>query len=451
MKLKNSISVALLLCSLSPAYAQFFVKPTYFETTDVSNQGVVVGYETWAGPYSLWNPDLSTLEVIGGLAPGNGIGGQARFSDDGNFVSGTSMGQQGPELSRYNRTAQAWTPLGSLGFSVDSTFSAGYCISGDGNTVVGNAWADTTGGHAYTNAVCWSQTQGIVQLGNQHANIFASARANAVNQDGSVIVGWQDFNGPWKSAVWRKQNSGVFVGPEYLLLDSLGSAIDEYNQLGECTAVSSDGNWVGGAGDFANNSEPWIWSAATGVINLGTLAPGAQGYVAGINADGSMAVGRFNLGPWDPQLPFIWTPSTGLLNLITYVNDTLGIATGSKRIYSANCLSADGRYVAGYGVDDSTFQYFTYRLTLPLMVGNAGSIKTEAVRLYPNPSANAVTIENKGTAKLTVSAIDGKVMQELTVHGNAVLDISAYPQGVYWIALESQQSKAVRHGKLVKQ
>ncbi|MBL0020575.1 MAG: hypothetical protein IPP17_30115 [Bacteroidetes bacterium] len=200
--------------------------------------------------------------------------------------------------------------------------------------------------------------KGVVQLGNTHANIFRSARANAVNQDGSVIVGWQDFNGPWKSAVWRKQPWGVFGGPEYLLLDSLGSTDDEYNQLGECTAVSSDGRWIGGAGDYANNSEPWIWSASTGVINLGTLAPGAQGYVAGINADGSLAVGRMDVGPWDPQLPFIWTPSMGLQNLNTYVNDSLGIATGTKRIYSANCLSADGRYVAGYGVDDSTFQYF---------------------------------------------------------------------------------------------
>ncbi len=70
--------------------AQFVVKPTFFETQDVSNDGVVSGYEEQAGPYSLWNPDTNTFEQIGGTAPGLGGGGSVEFSGDGNLLSGTT-------------------------------------------------------------------------------------------------------------------------------------------------------------------------------------------------------------------------------------------------------------------------------------------------------------------------------------------------------------------------
>ncbi len=436
-KALHCLLLLLLLYPIGSVFAQFTVKPTYFETTGVSNQGIVVGYEGWAGPWSLWNADLNTTQVIGGLAPGNGIGGQARFSDDGAFISGTSMGLMGPELSRYDHASGIWTPMGSLGFAVDSTVSAGFCISGDGQTVVGNAWADTTGGHGYTHAAAWTQAEGFVDLGSMHSNIWASARANAVSHDGSVVVGWQDFNGPWKSAVWRKNPSGGYFPNEYLLLDTTGSATDEYNQLGECSAISADGNWIGGHGDYANSNEPWIWSAATGVINLGTLSPGAQGYVSGINADGSVVVGRFNLGPWDPQLPFIWTPWMGLQNLNTYLNDSLGIATGSSRIYSANCMSADGRYLAGYGVDDSTFAYFTFRVTLPLMVNVQPASAPKIVRCYPNPATDRMTVENVGKATLRVYSAKGREISAISIHDNHRLDVSNYPAGIYLIALEN--------------
>ena len=50
-------------------FAQFVVKPTFFETQGVSNEGVISGYETQAGPYSLWNADTNTFTQIGGSCP----------------------------------------------------------------------------------------------------------------------------------------------------------------------------------------------------------------------------------------------------------------------------------------------------------------------------------------------------------------------------------------------
>ncbi|RZJ27468.1 MAG: hypothetical protein EOO48_11830, partial [Flavobacterium sp.] len=73
---------------------QFIVKPTFFETLGVSNQGLVSGYEGQAGPYSIWNPDANTFYTIGGAAPGQGVGGATKFSNDGVYLSGTNYIEQ---------------------------------------------------------------------------------------------------------------------------------------------------------------------------------------------------------------------------------------------------------------------------------------------------------------------------------------------------------------------
>ncbi len=441
--------MTILVCFLSAhlIFGQFSVKPLFFETTGVSNQGVVVGYEGQAGPYSIWKPDSGITSYIGGLAPGLGVGGQARFSDDGNYLSGTSHVLNGAEMSRYDVSTNQWLPLGNLGFAIDSTLSGGFGISGDGNTVVGNSWADTTGGFAYTHAVAWNQTEGFLDLGSMFSSAGISARANNLSSDGSIVVGWQDFNGPWKSAVWRKNPGGGYFPNEYLLIDTNGSPTDEYNQLGECSVVSADGNWIGGYGDYANNNEPWIWSQDSGVINLGILPGGMQGFVSGMNPDASVVVGWFDGGFGDPRLPFIWTPTGGLENLNTYINTVLGYSTSGYQIYTANCMSANGQYVAGYGVD-SAFNYFAYRVNLDPNVGIYNLSGTNKISIYPNPTSNSITIKNSNKSILTISNMGGMVIESMEIYGNHILDISKYAQGVYVLTVQSGDS--IRTGKFIK-
>ncbi len=434
MKLKLFLSLVLFLFSVNFVFAQFIVKETYMETTGLSNEGLVAGYVSQGGTYSIWNPDLGSTTDIGGLAPGQGVGGQAHFSDEGLYLCGTSMGLNGAEMSRYQMATNEWVLVGSLGFSIDNTVSGGFAISGNGSTVAGNSWADTTGGLAYTHAVAWVEGDGLFDLGTLHAG--RSTRVNAVNYDGSVLVGWQDFNGPWKSAVWRKNPNGGYFPNQYLLIDPSGDPSDEYNQLGECSAVSANGNWIGGYGDYANNNEPWIWSEATGVINLGTLAEGAQGFVSGISVDGSIVVGWFNVSFWDPQLPFIWTSAGGLQNLNTYINDVLGYSTGTYQIYSANCMSSNGQYIGGYGIDNATFNYFAYRVGL-VSTGIQEVAETGNLTVFPNPTSGFLTIENHNKAILTIYCMDGRILDITEINGNHVLDISAYKQGLYFLSVQS--------------
>jgi uncharacterized membrane protein len=446
---KTLIGFVALLFSVHILNAQFIVKDVIFSANGVSNEGKVSGYEMQAGPYGLWLPDSGNVIVpIGGIAPGLGVGGQARFTDDGNLISGTSMGAVGPELSIYNRSADQWTALGSLGFSIDSTFSGGYAVSGDGSTVVGNAWADTTGGFAYTHAVAFSSTEGMMDLGSLFSAIGRSTRANATSYDGSVVVGWQDFNGPWKSAVWRKNPAGGYYPNEYILIDTTANPFDEFNQLGECSAVSADGVWIGGYGDYANNNEPWIWSSDSGLINLGTLPNVGNGFVAAMSADAAVVVGWFDgMFFGDPQTPFIWTRTGGLQEFNDYIHNVLGDSTDTHQVYTAESISPDGHYVAGYGVDNATFTYFVYRVSLGTTAVHEIA-KSNETRCYPNPTSGMLTVEQTGNATLTVCNMQGQLVYKTTSKGKHVLDLVGLAPGVY--SLMVQKGDAVQMQKIVK-
>ena len=66
--------------------AQYIVNDIIYSTNSVTNDGKVSGYETQGGNWSIWLPDSANAIVnIGGVAPGLGVGGQARFSENGNF------------------------------------------------------------------------------------------------------------------------------------------------------------------------------------------------------------------------------------------------------------------------------------------------------------------------------------------------------------------------------
>lgn len=444
---KSTLLVFASLFFLNDGFSQFFVKDVFFQTYDVSNDGEVVGYTDWGGPYMIWNPETTDVDTIHGLAPGNGIGSHAMFSTDGMYLSGTTQGPDGPVMARYSRAANTWTPLGSLGWSLDGTWSGGYSISGDATTVVGNSWADTTGGYGFMHAIAWNAEDGIIDLGTMYFG--RSTRANDVCGDASVIVGWQDFNGPWKSAVWRKNPAGGYFPNEYILLDPQGDSTDEYNQMGECTTISADGNWIGGAGDFANNGNPWIWSEATGVIDLGTLAPGGMGYVAALNNDGTLAVGRIQQGPWDPELAFVWTPDGGIQDLNEYAQATLGLDLGNNVIYSANCMSPDGSYIAGYGVDTVTFDFIAYRMSMEHL--DVHETAEQDFSVYPNPAANMITVDCAGKATVTITGPNGKLIEQINTFGKQKVDLSEYASGIYFISVQSDASQRPKTVRLIKQ
>jgi hypothetical protein len=189
---------------------------------------------------------------------------------------------------------------------------------------------------------------------------------------------------------------------EYLLVDPNGDPTDEYNQLGECSAISADGNWIGGRGDYANNGEPWIWSEATGYMSLGTLSSGSTGNVTGINHDGSIVIGYFQIGPFDPNVPFIWTPTAGLQDFNDFITGTLGYTMTASPAWVPNSISSNGKYITGWGYDPTIGPWgdlFTYRVQLPSVPTNddcvdaiplaCGDLVTNSTIFATNSGGNA--------------------------------------------------------------
>ncbi len=449
--MKKITIFTLLMCALGmhTLSAQFITRPGAFDATGVSNQGLLAGSEAQATPYYIWNPDTNDFYPIGGVSAGNGIGGSARFSADGAFISGTNYNGPVAEMSRYSTATGEWTALGGLGQNVDGNASAGYNISGDGQTVVGNAWADPNNGNgtsAYAHGFAWNSTQNTIDLGSLFADTNRNARGYAVNHDASVIVGYQDFNG-WKSAVWRKNPAGGYFPNEYLLLDPNGSATDPNNQMSECTAISADGNWIGGKGDWVNGNQPWIWSEATGVISLGHITGLGTGRVSGISPDGSIVIGFFVEFGWGgaTYTPFIWTATDGIRNTNEYVTQTMGIDLNGKLISSSNNMSLNGKYVSGWGLDYTTNPMwgdaFTFRLELPQALGVKEVHTLAATNVYPNPVNATLNISSvEKINSIEVYNMNGQLLlSEKSPNGITKVDFSSFQDGIYFVKTIADQ------------
>lgn len=442
MKQASTLFTLIALALAGTASAQLEVLPQSYWASAVNNDGLVAGYLAGSPTYLLWNPGTGTTENIGGVSPGGNAGGQARFSADGLKLSGGAMGDAASEMATYDFGTGTWTAHGSLGAESDGNASSGWAISGDGGTLAGLAWIN--GGTAH--AAAWNATEGIMDLGSLNAG--ASTRANAVNGDGTIVVGWQDFNGPWKSAVWRKDPTGGYLPNTYILIDPDGSATDENNQAGECSAISADGSVIGGYGDFANGDQPWTWSEAGGFVSLGALPNMGTGYVSAMSADGTIVVGWFDgMFFGDPRKAFIWTADDGLQDLNTYATSALGVSLGNKQLYTASDISPDGRYITGTGREG--FAMLAYRLDLRLTTAVHAASGTGPLQAWPNPATDRVQFSAPGGSELTITAPDGRLVRRMQVQGEVRVDLSDLASGVYTFVLRSNAE--MRMQRVVKQ
>jgi photosystem II stability/assembly factor-like uncharacterized protein len=333
--------------------------------------------------------------------------------------------EEASEMARYDVQANEWTTLGNLGESLEGNYSSGWTISADGGTVAGNAWK----GSFYAHAVAWNAAEGFMDLGSLYPDDHASTRAEAVSGDGSIIVGYQDFNGPWKAAVWRKNPAGGYFPNVYLLFDPEGDPNDEENQLAMATAISSDGVWIGGQGDYVTNGQPWLWSENTGVVLLGTIDD-LEGTVTGISHDGSVVVGFFGGPPWIPRVPFIWTRGRGIQNLNDYATQTLGVDMAGTTIETPMDLSDNGLYVVGMAFDPNFGEWGGESRAFRLQLGETSTPQDTVVpaalslsRVYPNPFGSAANIEYKleeaAQVKLSIYNQRGQLVRRLVSEGKA--------------------------------
>jgi uncharacterized membrane protein len=330
------------------AQADFFNLGVNITPYGASGDGSrVTGYTLMQ--YFLWTAG-GGLTGIGGTPPGNGVGGTPRISNDGSRVAGTDRNPASgkTEMSYYTVATGTWTHLGGIGGMTDQEISSGWGISGDGRSIVGLGWVSAGSAHA----IQWREGGSVMDLGSTVTG--RSSRANAVNQDGSVVAGWQDATTGFRQGV-------VWVGGVQTLISVPGTGAP----LSEASAVSASGQWVVGSGSVADN-QAWRWSAAGGVEFLGNIFdPAWRGFATAISGDGDRIVGFYRDNGSPIGEGFLWTPSGGMVNLTDYVH-SLGIDTGGVSLVDPLAISADGSTIVGVGL--SGFNLVGFVVKLPASV-----------------------------------------------------------------------------------
>lgn len=325
--------------------------PAYFNlgssanVSGLSADGAVAsGYFT-GGEFFYWTPTAGIVP-IGGVAPGDGVGGNAGISDDGMYISGnTRDAAQLSQMSRYHIPTGTWELLGGIGWSSGSEGSSGWGISGNGQSVVGLGWV--RGGSAH--AIQWSSPGPTQDLGSTVGR--NSSRANATNFDGSVVVGWQDTDLGRQAAIWSEGvQTLLFDGPE---------------ALGEASDISPDGEWVVGQGGFG---EPWRYNRTTGTLErLGLLDPDAffpSRGATGVSDDGSVIVGfeRDFANPFGGTFGTIWIEGQGIQDLTSYAIAAGVPVPNGVELSIPLAISADGSTIAGI---DNLFNGFVVTIPEP--------------------------------------------------------------------------------------
>ena len=356
----------------------------------------------------------------------------------------------------YNVETNEWTPLESSGYTKQGVASSPWNISGDGKNVVGICYDKnklTNDITAY--AAVWNTDKGLTVLENKFEKLGKACRANAVSYDGSVIVGWQDIFGPWYATVWRKNAQGSYdrtlmtIDPatktekdmDFSNVETNAGKQESYeNLLGYCQSVSADGKYIGGRGGSGLDAVtgPWIWSEEDGYT---TIIEDCDGTTSDIYADGSKACGWLGTG----SSAWLWTKEDGVQYLQEYAENVLGEDMGDFYIISVYDMSANGRYVTGYGFLGG--EPMGYVLDI---MGNTTSIDNKSMAqvkaaLYPNPVADELHVDLPFSAKelagttITMVNLQGAVVSRVNnATQSNVINVSNLTDGVYVLDVNAQ-------------
>ena len=312
-------------------------------TSMSGDASIVVGVGT------LGVPNLYYTEAGGAVVIGDGCpSGISAISGDGTTVVGCNTDAQGKWNAAKWLGGTSWLDLGTIagGIPCDLFLSGTYGVNQDGSLAVGLLYLPQL---CKASAGTWDLTTGGASvLPNMFGSDKTYTRANAVNADGSVIVGWQDqLDGQRTAAKWVN-------GVEELILTPSGG----FN--GEAQAVSADGNTiVGGGYDFGSSA--WIWRSKQGVQPLGMNATSEQAgapvpaapaaYIAtDVSDDGRIAVGNVRAGITNRAC--LWRRGK---NQTFFLDDFIkrrgAVVPEGWSLNSASVISADGKTVYGWGIN----------------------------------------------------------------------------------------------------
>jgi probable HAF family extracellular repeat protein len=240
------------------------------------------------------------------------------MSRDGNVFGGRVADTQGVAQEAFVWSEEAGVVR--LGRLLDGLLSEVSALSFDGSVAVGRA------GTPQTHAFRWTEETGMVDLGDlPGGGNFSWARA--VSNDGSVVVGDSSSANSGTSLTrseafrWTQEAGMVGLGdPNF---PGFPGPSDIFSS--RATVISGDGRLIGGqgvGGSFYTESEGWV------PFGFGANA---------ISFDGTYMVGTGNFGQ-GPEA-FLWSEEQGIL--------PLGELPGGQVWSEGLGVSDDGRIVVG--------------------------------------------------------------------------------------------------------
>jgi uncharacterized membrane protein len=206
-------------------------------------------------------------------------------------------------------------------------------VSADGSIVVGNS----------NGPYRWTRESGMIAL----PAMLSEARA--ITADGSKIIGsgyrGVDLDGPSEVITsWTEATGVVDLYVDYF-----------WRYQFFASDVSADGQVVVGTNGSFDTPSAFQWFP-TGLLNLGsTLDWGVESYAPAVSADGSVVVvstGGSAARPENQPRSYVWTEATGLIDL--------GLASGFMGAHQATDITPDGRIIVGWrstGIGSELFRW----------------------------------------------------------------------------------------------
>jgi len=265
---------------------------------------------------------------------------------DGSVVVGAGRVGIGSEAFR-------WTSGGGLTLIGNSSADASeaWGVNADGSVIAGfggtspSAWRWTSGTGLVALQAGTSNpgaTPPIVGLDNPNS-------AKGVSNDGSVITGFGTNSTvpSFEPFIWTAADGAVSLG-----------ALDGTTSFGAPRghAVSGDGTTIVGIAKStlaSSNPVAFRWTAATGMVSLGSLPTGVffTSQALDVSGDGSMVVGHSNGS--SERAAFIWDATNGMRDLKTFLEGAHGLDLTGWTLTSAEAISDDGMVIVGVGVSSN--------------------------------------------------------------------------------------------------
>lgn len=269
---------------------------------------------------------------LGDLPGGSNFSESGGISADGSVAAGMSFSTNGTEAFRWE--AGVMTGLGDLPGGV--FYSHAFDVSGDGTAVVGLSRTEIA-----DYPFRWKGGV-LINLSDGFAGTPPTGIATGTSHDGEVVVGMA--NGAVGTRPFRWDH-GVME-----LLDIPPDALH-----GIAAAVSPDGDSVVGTITFESGlRRAFLWQA--GVMTMldsqrGIALSGSalSGIAQDVSADGAMVVGSLST-PSEEQA-FLWTPVHGIRQLSDVLVQDFDLDLTGWRLDKANGVSADGKTIAGSGLN----------------------------------------------------------------------------------------------------